>query len=730
MANIRNSISMTDRMTPTLRAVMKALDATLSAMKAMDRASVGTHVTRQFNQADRAIRQANNEIIRMTNYSSMAQNGAQGVGNAWNDVSRSVERSRGSFGSVFNTIASGIYTVKALASAIGNVTSIADTAMSDVKKLSLFNSTDYSDMQVYGQVYKTARDSRSGLSETSNLAQRIMLSGVYAGEGATANSIDLAGTINKAMVLSGGTAEENSRAILQLSQALSSGVLQGDELRSIREQSPYLAKVLAEGLANVDEKFIGTTIGDLKDLGAQGELTSKVVVQALQSMQEQINVSFDENAPKTFSGAMQQIGNSVQFFLAVISQADGPLGKLNQALWDLADYLSTPQGFEMMASVLPILNVITIGFQILSFAIQFVGNNLSWILPIIGTIIALLIAYNTYQAISTALTWASGVAQGIAAVAAYKRATAEGSAAAATHAATAAQHGFNAALWASPITWIIAGIIIVIGLIFIIVGVINKLTGSSVSAIGIITGALAVAAAFVGNLFVTVINAILDIVGVLWNFIAAFVNFFGNVFTDPVNSIARLFFDLVDVILSLLQTLASAIDTLFGSNLASSVQGWRDSLGGWVDDTFGKGEEIMATVNSEDWHLERFEYSGAWDSGYDFGADLQEQFSSELAMEDLLLGFDPEDMNIPTEFGVDGGNLDSVGSINSDVDISEEDLKLLRDMAARDYLLQLQSITPVANVTFGDVRETADVNKIVEVIEQMVDEQMATALVS
>ena len=79
---------------------------------------------------------------------------------------------------------------------------------------------------------------------------------------------------------------------------------------------------------------------------------------------------------------------------------------------------------------------------------------------------------------------------------------------------------------------------------------------------------------------------------------------------------------------------------------------------------------------------------------------------------------------------VAGGNLDSVGSIKNDVNINDEDIQLLRDMAARDYLLNLQQITPVAHISFGDVRETADVNKIMDVIEDMVEEQMATALVA
>ena len=82
-----------------------------------------------------------------------------------------------------------------------------------------------------------------------------------------------------------------------------------------------------------------------------------------------------------------------------------------------------------------------------------------------------------------------------------------------------------------------------------------------------------------------------------------------------------------------------------------------------------------------------------------------------------------------TKNGLNGGTLDSVGSIKNDVDISDEDLQLLRDMTARDFLLNIQTITPQVYNTFGYIRETADVNKIFEAIQDMVDEELATSLV-
>lgn len=163
-------------------------------------------------------------------------------------------------------------------------------------------------------------------------------------------------------------------------------------------------------------------------------------------------------------------------------------------------------------------------------------------------------------------------------------------------------------------------------------------------------------------------------------------------FNDPVGAIARLFFDLVDTILSLLQSLASAIDTIFGSNLAGAVSGWRDSLGGWVDSTFGKGTEVMAKVNASDYHLDRFEYSGAWDAGYSFGEGIEDTISnfdpSSLFNTNIPSASDYADLSNYTGSIGDGvGDIaDNTGSIKDSLDITEEDLKYLRDIAEQEAI--------------------------------------------
>lgn len=751
MADIRNSISLSDHMTPTLRSIFRAMDSTLKVMKQVDQQSNKGAPSKAYIRAEKDIKLANNAITRFTDYTSLAALEAHRVSDAWEDVNGSINKSHRGLGSMITSIASGIYTIKSGLQAISSITDIADASKADMAKMSLFNTTEASDLQVYKKVYDTAQGSRSDLSATSELAQRVMLSGTYQGEGSTVRAIDLAGIINKAMVLGGGKSEENNRAILQLSQALSSGLLQGDELRSIREQSPYLAKVLAEGLAKIDDKFIGTTIGDLKELGAQGVLTSKTVIEALEAMGSEISKTFDDKAPKTFSGAMTSVRNSIQFFIALLQQSGGILDRLNKSAWEFADWLGSSQGFEFMSGVASVVSVAVFAFQLLSKAVQFVGNNLSWLAPIMGTILGLILAYNAYLAISKGLVWAQGVAQGVAAVSAYIKAKADhqaalaaaaaGSAAAqsataftaeamATSSATAAQHGLNAALWASPVTWVIAGIILLIGVIFLVIGIINKVAGTTYSAVGFIVGCILTAVALIWNLFIGLLNAIIQctfsvFVDPMAGIIEWFVNAFNGGFNGILGAAANAIGQLVSIVLGGLKIITRAIDAVADTQLTAKITGAQDWFKGWGK-TGNAFNFKIDTPTTKDFGLDRWAYGDAFNKGYDFGSNIQDKFKGvgDFSMDSVMSGIG----ELPTT--VNGGDLDSVGSINSDVDISDEDIKLLRDMAARDFLLQLQTVTPVANIKFGDIRETADVGKILEVIEDMVEEQLATSLVS
>lgn len=380
-------------------------------------------------------------------------------------------------------------------------------------------------------------------------------------------------------------------------------------------------------------------------------------------------------------------------------------------------------GLQIMLRVLSWLMEGAINFA------QGVMYNWGWISPIIYGIIGALAVYGAYLAITKSLELANTAAKVVMIAAEYAHAAATRTAVSATTAEAAAQIGLNTAFLACPITWIIIAIIALIAIIYAAVAAINKGREETISATGIICGAFMMAAAFIGNLFIALINSVIDIFVVLWNFIAAFANFFGNVFTDPVGAIARLFFDLVDCIFGLLESTASVIDTIFGSNLAGAVAGWRDSLGSWVDETFGQGEEIMAKMDASSLHLERFEYGAAWDAGYSFGEGIDESIAN----------FDPSSLfgttDIPsaddyasalTAGGIGSGIEDiagNTGAMADAMDITREELKYLRDIAEQEAINRFTTAEiNIEQTNHNTIKNGMDLDGIMSGMTEMVNE--------
>ncbi len=594
------------------------------------------------------------------------------------------------------------------------VLDISDTMTQTTARLNMINDGLQTTQDLQNMIYLSAERSRGSYADTADVVAKL---GLRAGEAFSSNTeiIAFAENLNKMFIIAGASQQEMASASLQLTQALGSGVLRGEELNAVFESAPNVIQSIAD--------YLDVPIGKIREMAADGEITADIVKNALLSATDTINEQF-EQMPMTFGQIWTSISNDA------LMAFDPVLERLNE--------FANSDHFQVMVEGITNTLVFVSGlvieiFDLVAQVAGFISENWSIIEPIIlgaatalGIYVTALLIYNTVQAITNGI-------QAISAFRASVHAAATMLQTGATFAATAAQHGFNAALLACPITWIILGIIAIITVIYLAVAAFNKLAGTSVSATGIIMGVLAVAAAFIGNLFVTLINFVIDIFVVLWNFIAAFANFFANVFNDPVGAIARLFFDLVDTVLSLLQSLAKAIDTIFGSNLAGSVQGWRDSLGGWVDDTFGKGVEVMAELDSSDLHLGRFEYGAAWDAGYAFGEGIEDTISN-FSIGDLF------DTNIPDAsdyvLGYDGSSIpsniadiaDNTGAIKNSVDISQEDLKYMRDLAETEVINRLTTaeirVDMPVNAT---INNEMDLDGVVDYLGEGVTEAMEKA---
>ena len=652
LATIRTAIALYDGVTSPLRSMQKAMGVVLNSFEAIQRASGNSvdvsaiqEVREELTKAETAFDSIEENIRKANNEQQKFNNSIHGGTNAANGLLSTIKK--------VAVAAGGI-------AGINKVLNISDELASTKARLNLIVDDGGSVSELEQKIMASAQRSRAAYFDT---ASAIASMGANAKSAFSGNDelIGFMEQINKQFVIGGASAQGQAAAMLQLTQAMGAGALRGEELNSILENAP--------GIARAIEDYMGAAEGFIKKYAEEGKITAEVVKNAMFAAADETNAKF-ESMPKTWEQIWTSMKNKA------LSTFSPILNKINE-LMNSAQFTQVVDG---------LINGLAAVAQIGSFVLDLIINvgsavvdNWSWIEPIVWGLVGALGAYYAIMLIVNAINAIAATKEAV-------KAAATMMSTGATFAATAAQHGLNAALLACPITWIVLAVIALVAAIVAVVRAMDVWGASTHSVLGTITGLFMVAVAFVVNLFIAMINFVIDIFAVLWNFIAAFVNFFGNVFNDPVGSIARLFFDLVDGILSLLQSLASAIDTLFGSNLAGAVQGWRDSLDGWVDETFGQGEEIMAKVSGEDLHVERWAYADAFEAGASFGDGISDQFSgladtSDFGMDQYNLG-----NSLDGIYNTTGDTAANTAEMSDSLDIAEEDLKYLMDIAERDAI--------------------------------------------
>ena len=801
MATIRNSISLQDQMTPVFRSIIKSMDSTLRVMKNLDRQANSGVQSRAYRAAQRDINRANNELIRMQNNLSRAERGANNLASATGKISSNMQGMR-SGGFNLSNLASGLYLLKNAAAAVSNVMETPDTMTAIQYRLETYDKTSAGGNQLFDAAYNAAMRSRSDIENTGALASRILVSGAVNGNGAEA--IDLAELLNKSSFLGGSSSQESQRALLQLSQALASGVLQGDELRAIREQAPGLTDTLAKGLSQLAEKgalpeqFIGITMGDLKSLGAQGELTSDRVIAAFREMGDYIDSTF-ENSPKQFGQAVTGIANVWKRWLKLMSQGDNAFAKINSAAWKLLDWLNSDSGYSFLEGLATALNVIVDSiFEVIDWVIQLIDwfNNLenssNLLQTAIITLAAVVVAAAVYMAVQWVVAWLAAawpVLLVIALVGALIYALLDAG-------ITANQiiGAIVGAFWFLMFA-VYTGLVWIVNILYWVIAIIwDALVGLGMGILEILAGLGMIVMEILGGIaqgVLWVVTTIWSILVTVYNILYSIVKGAWGLIKGAIVGIYAMFVDFGKGVLQIFYKIAEAMDKVSNTNLAGTIGGWIDDLDNSVNslnealDPIGEFKDIGNQWESsygdlgdmyagkgkyDDWNITD-NMKDIWDGGVNFMDEISKTSldlmldptaldkwaldNTANPMDGWNLGFemgndfvgDIEELsNMGIGLGLsDIGNIEdmmknidldglklnggSIDSIKSDVDISDEDIQLLRDMAAKEFLLNLQTVTPTANIKFGDVRETADIDKIMEAIQDMVDEQLATTLV-
>lgn len=523
-------------------------------------------------------------------------------------------------------------------------------------RLNLMKDETHSVAQLNDLIYQSALRSRAAYSDTADAVGKM---GLNAKNAFSSNEELIAFTeqVNKQFKIGGASAQEQSNAMIQLTQAMAAGVLRGQDLNSILAAAP--------GIARTIEESMGWASGSIKQYAEDGKVTAQVVKNSLLNMADETNEKF-ASMPMTLSDAMTQGKNIVQHSAKEMAQA-----------WN--DFIQTDKGQEILGETISLFSALTqVGTDALAVIGQgalFVADNMDMIIPML-TAVGAVFLFVKAQAIQTAL-------------------------------ASAAAAGTHAAAWAAA-NWPV----LLMAALFAGALIAAQQFGVGMQEVG----------GWVGQVFGMIYAVGYNVFATLWNVIASFAEFFANVFNDPVAAIAHLFSDALDAILSMVETVAGAIDALTGSHLQGAVSGFRGKMSSWVDSTFGENAiQIKRMAN-----LDIGTTAAEWGN---YGANLGAKLDNlSLNIGDLAGSFG----DLQLGDGIGKGDIANVGKVGKvgkvdDIKLSDEDLKIYRDLAERRYMnrIELKTLAPQINVT---VPESAGGNltagDVTDYIQKMLIEEI------
>lgn len=627
--------------------------ATIRAQESLARAEIAEQrIYQQVVKTSEMIANQNNAIEEFSSKMNQAQEETKKAGKAQEEYNKQLKNANSSAENLVKTLRR-IGTAIGVTKLVKDFLGFSDTQAQINARLNLMNDGFQTTNELSEMIYQSALRSKAAYSDTADAVGKM---GLNAGNAFSSNQELIAFTeqVNKQFKIGGASAQEQSNAMVQLTQAMAAGVLRGQDLNSILAAAP--------GIARTIEESMGWASGSIKQYAEDGKVTAQVVKNALLDMADQTNQKF-ESIPMTLSDAMTQAQNIVQHEVKQMAQS-----------WN--DFIQTDQGQEILGEAISLLSVMAqVGTDALSgigSAALFVADNMDMILSILAAV-GVGFLFVKAQAIQAAL--------GSAAVA-----------------------GIHMASWAAA-NW---------PLLLLLALFAGALIAAQQFGIG-----MQQVGGWVGQVFGMIYAVGYNVFATLWNVIASFAEFFANVFNDPVAAIAHLFSNALDTILSMVETVAGAIDALTGSHLQGAVSGFRGKLSGWVDDTFGENAiQIERMAN-----LDIGATAAEWGN---YGANLGSKLDNlDLDIRKLAGSFGDLDLS-------GGNNIDKVAKVGKvgkvdDIKLSDEDLKIYRDLAERRYMnkIELKTLAPEIHVTVPEsAGENLTADDVTDYIRKMLIEQM------
>ena len=682
MATVKNTISLQDKMTPVLRTIIKSMQSTVDAMAGIDQVSNST-----FKTVQRDVQAASDALDKFNN----------GI----DEIPPKVDKGASAFSRFqANIIAANqaIQLTKQVVGAIaGKLTEISDmTDQQSRLRAMLAENEDIYDIQQ--KITRSAMDTRSAYADT--LESAVQMKAAMSEYGMTTEaSIRMAELMNKSLTLGGTKGSAATSVMYNLQQSLATGKLRWEDWKIVASNSVYLAETVAKNL--------GVTRAELSQMVQDGKVYATDFTDALLAAGQQIDAEF-EAMPDTFADWM----TNIKTFASGKFLEEGGLHDKILELLASDQFLAMVDG--MKNAIVSMLDVLSVVLDYVLMISEWIGNNWGIIAPIVWGIVGAFTAYQIIMLASAIATWvANGAAQ-----------------------------AFFATLLANPLTWIVLLIGVVIAVIYKWI----QSVGGLQNAWEIAKAAILVALLGLKLGFFTSIYFILDLVDKLklgWQKAGvAIANYMGDMKVNVLNILQGMIngaIDLINKFIGILNKLPGvSIDTISHLTFAATAAAENDAAKSARESNLKDYENELATAAAErDSKLSgmKNELAEATQQLSNLYTNSKNEAASKA--EDTTAEFDPsindsaykEMMNAAANPTMDGGKLDSVGKIKDDVSITDEDIKLLKDVAATEFVNKYTTLRPEMSVTFGDVRETADVNKILSVIEEMVEEAYASSLV-